>query len=850
MKILAYALLILSAPSVVCAQHIAILDRGLNEDETNRALGDNRFGSNNSLNNRVVAQRCFSLQDERLTVMGEEISDFLPQPIDITNSLSITYDPTFGVSPGQPPSPEVDIYRQLSLCANGESSDRSQRAAMLPRILTTRDVEDSYIGTDRLRGNEIRHDIGDELIHGSGTSNAAWDMSSDVRQTIYQVFGIGVSVRRTRTVARDGDDLEVVLDSNTAGQNLGAILEALNDIANNPGTISVVNLSFQSTVALPELQPNNIVPSSCSDSLGQLAINALNARNIAVTTGLLNRDVRNGEVTWPSCLDGVIKVGAESFNDVFTNGGLGIGANGIDFYGVDTVPEQPTLLGSSFAAPRIAAALAELAAHRPSSTIQQRVDALKTTASRSRTYEVNGNTWTRSFFREQDLDNAKTALGIFIDSGNDFPASDPEAQVIAGEIDFSRDLLGPRFGRPNVDLEFSIRLGNNLSGVASSITSSTSMITPLILTNVPNGFTSPFSSRSLSGFRDIAVDFIASYEGVSTAGFQLVVNRVEVNRLRELLTNGQERDISFVIERDTFSRGLFNNQTSTLDLRLDISALSSLGDWGIRDLTAGYLPIVPLEVGEVDTNMYGSNEASTRFTGMRASFNIDQNDGGRILSMTGWGINVIDETSVFVNGEFLGYVSTGSVNGFSPNTEFIMPQSILNEGNNFIELVQRRIGGGWGTSALDGRPINIDREWGVTNLLVSEVSKDLAIQSVSLNGRASTESISLATVVSNVGSTFVDRVRLEYYLSEDNVITRSDIRIGARNTPSLAARQSRMLNSDLQSSFIRDELYFGACVVAVDGEDNVSNNCLLGGQLDIGFNVLPALFLLLLGDDE
>jgi len=180
-----------------------------------------------------------------------------------------------------------------------------------------------------------------------------------------------------------------------------------------------------------------------------------------------------------------------------------------------------------------------------------------------------------------------------------------------------------------------------------------------------------------------------------------------------------------------------------------------------------------------------------------------------------------------------------------------LPQSVLNQGFNFIELVQRRVGGDWGIGNVGSAVIHPDREWGVTDLLISDPVPDVAVSSVVLGERETLRSIPLNALIENIGSTFIDNATVQFFLSEDNIVNQGDIFIGSRTFVDVPISQTTIstTSGNLNSNRIRNGLYYGACVVPVGGELNIANNCFTGGQLDLSFVTGPAILQLLMDDE-
>jgi subtilisin family serine protease len=96
---------------------------------------------------------------------------------------------------------------------------------------------------------------------------------------------------------------------------------------------------------------------------------------------------------------------------------------------------------------------------------------------------------------------------------------------------------------------------------------------------------------------------------------------------------------------------------------------------------------------------YGSSQYATELTVGFESMSVDL-----YFSVTGYDIDFTDELAVYLNDNFLGYLSTGPNNVLNSGDSFLIPASSQIAGENRIKFVQKTVG--W--------------IWGVTNLLISE----------------------------------------------------------------------------------------------------------------------------------
>ncbi|MCY4372228.1 MAG: hypothetical protein OXC31_00565 [Spirochaetaceae bacterium] len=86
-------------------------------------------------------------------------------------------------------------------------------------------------------------------------------------------------------------------------------------------------------------------------------------------------------------------------------------------------------------------------------------------------------------------------------------------------------------------------------------------------------------------------------------------------------------------------------------------------------------------------------------------------------------------------------------------------------------------------------------------------------------------SFTLSATVRNDGGGTAASTTLHYYRSTDATITRSDTEVGTDAVAGLAAAGSRSQSVELTAPSTQGTYYYGACVYAVAGESNATNNC-------------------------
>ena len=104
---------------------------------------------------------------------------------------------------------------------------------------------------------------------------------------------------------------------------------------------------------------------------------------------------------------------------------------------------------------------------------------------------------------------------------------------------------------------------------------------------------------------------------------------------------------------------------------------------------------------------------------------------------------------------------------------------------------------------------------------------DLVVESpsVSDNGPAPGAGFTLSLTVRNAGDGESPTTTLRFYQSADATITTSDTAVGMESVAELAASGSGSGSVDLTAPLSPDTYYYGACVDAVTGESDTTNNC-------------------------
>lgn len=540
----------------------------------------------------------------------------------------------------------------------------------------------------------------DRGTHGNKVSNAAWDFDKPMAANDklihrpWQIFGINLQSGSPRWVARHTNS-EFPNENEQLNKHAIDVLNYIAIISGEPTEVGselkelgAVNMSFGSGGTSSSTETIAL----CDNGVGQDAVNALYDRGIAVVVGLLNEDIPADVVTWPACLDKVIKVGSPTaFNA--SGRGIGVGANGLDFFAKDTANGD---VGNSFAAPRVAAAYARLHKLFPFSSVSEKTNALQAADTRTATYrtkDITGTTVTlrRRYIKNTDLTEAIKYLAIL------YPPIDPAS----ASVNFNDGgQYGAFFGAPRPDYRAII----NFRQLQPD---------PKVGADAEQGKASvsgvfKAGTGILSARRDIEVSFTGVVDtSVPNYGFQLIVNGVQVGEITNF-NRTNELQKTFIVNR----KYLNNSDDNEIVLRPNRSDLN----WGIRDISIEFLPIIPLQVGTKNTEEYGYSHTPTRYTGLRATFDLPEIIADEYtLSATGWDIDLDNETEVFVNGHFLGHLTHAPASSiYSRRDQFRLSEEILNPGaTNYVEFVQRE--------PLSGVWIGFQAEkWAVKDILVAE----------------------------------------------------------------------------------------------------------------------------------
>ena len=505
--------------------------------------------------------------------------------------------------------------------------------------------------------------FGSNLRHGTHVANAAYEFDSNVKRKMIQVYRIDDKQANPQDCSLS--PARTINPSSAVIGGVSKIIDALEEVAQNPDGVDAVNMSIAFRSSYCQRQQQKFIPDSCVFRDGQDEVTRLARLGIPFVVGLLNEDIDAREETWPACLDGVITVGSENDNSNVQNGGIGVGGDMfIDFYAKNTVSANGGAYGNSMAAPRIATAFALLKTAVPNSTIGERIEALNKASSLRNTYRVHGQNYTARHIKPNQIPNAIEELKKLV-KGN-------VADI--GFIDTNE--YGSVFGDSSQNYSFEIDF-NELIAIQEK------------KAERKNEFSS--KTATVSPVRDVVLSFDAKMSS-SSNGFDVFINGTK-----------RESTTTFVNERSfefTFKRTLFTSGKNTIRIAPKLDR-----PWGLTNIKAGFTPVVELTLNQVDRTQYGSEEDPERPTGLRASFELPDTENDVLFAVTGWDVTETDEVAVYLNGVEYGFLSkrVRFTDPYGPQDSFKFKKADLSEGQNVIEFVQKA-----GAS-----------KWGVTNMFVA-----------------------------------------------------------------------------------------------------------------------------------
>ena len=190
------------------------------------------------------------------------------------------------------------------------------------------------------------------------------------------------------------------------------------------------------------------------------------------------------------------------------------------------------------------------------------------------------------------------------------------------------------------------------------------------------------------------------------------------------------------------------------------------------------------------------------------------------------------------SGTFIPAVSSGvSLQSSGGNT------TITFGNGGYIELQD---GTRYTCESLDGCEVvngEVTRGTIVGQATASSSSPDLVVDTpmVSESSPTAGASFTLSATVRNQGAARSDSTTLRYYQSTDSTITTSDTEVGTDSVSRLDASESGDESISLDAPSTPGTYYYGACVEAVSGESDTTNNCSPAVTVTVGAAPAPDL---------
>ena len=133
------------------------------------------------------------------------------------------------------------------------------------------------------------------------------------------------------------------------------------------------------------------------------------------------------------------------------------------------------------------------------------------------------------------------------------------------------------------------------------------------------------------------------------------------------------------------------------------------------------------------------------------------------------------------------------------------------------------------TNCSDGATISVSVSVGIPDLTISSFT-------VSNTTPTPGQSISLNATVRNSGTLTSASTTLRYYRSTNASITASDTPVGTDTVSSLAAGNTGNESINISVPSSAGTYYYGACVVSVSNETDISNNCSTGASVVVAIS--------------
>ena len=391
----------------------------------------------------------------------------------------------------------------------------------------------------------------------------------------------------------------------------------------------------------------------------------------------------NTRVAHPACNPHVIAVGSTDFlGESIKNYTNQVG--NIDFFANDFISDAYTdapTQGTSYAAPKIAGAFATvrqalLEAGVPTSpeVVAQAKFALTTAAFNLGKSIIHTNPQTGEAREVPIIDFLVIAEAVrcvadgscLIDTGNG----------IFDQIDyFDGGQYGSTYGDlASSDYSFDIDFDNLAVGFKNA--QGDADVSSLILAKS--------SSSDAPSERDVVLSFDSKMASNSFNGLKIYINGSQRKSIPIFLN---EKSFSFV-----FNRKLFGSGKNTIRIEPTFSSRN----WGISNVKAEFTPIVRMNLNEVNSNEYGSDETPERPSGMRISFELESIQSDIQFSVRSKDVSSNDELTIYINGTEHSNLSKSPITGYNAGDLLTFVENDLLVGLNVIEIVQKSGAVRWG----------------------------------------------------------------------------------------------------------------------------------------------------------
>ncbi len=342
---------------------------------------------------------------------------------------------------------------------------------------------------------------------------------------------------------------------------------------------------------------------------------------------------------------------------------------------------------------------------------------------------------------------------------------------------------------------------------------------------------SPSTFATTEVQRDVRVQFFTRHgiEVGNTNRTLILVNGIQ-RAATSLSSSAAERSHVFILNRNFFNTG--NNEVTFRAANRQENRI-----WGIRNIDIAYIEPITLQVGVQDNDSYGFNRFPSRFTSLRANFELSAVESDLGLDVLGFDMDRSDETQLFLNGQSIGFLTANS-NRFNSGDTFILPVDQLVAGVNQLEFFQR-----YPSTNFSG-PLSED--WAVSQLLLRPVNSDLRINAFNfVESRFSvTKPNQVSLEVENIGEIASSVGELSFVLSPDDQIDTDDAVLLTIELAELDTETTINLDQTLDISRSALDQFLGVCITAVENEQLTENNCSAGILLEADTTLAPIYLLL------